>query len=423
MREEYLLALLMLGLVAVVEIVTRNRPRWWAAALLLAALAGSLAAGMGVRFREIVEGPFGFLDALLPCVLGMVFLRVMKDSGAWNRLFLLLQGKSSLLSGCGMLLFLALPGMITGFATAAVLMSARPVYGLLTKKGVSKARAAGFVTAGAFLGMMLPPNAAPAIVAANGAGSVLPTPYVGFFVPLLLLAGPAFLAVALLSAPLFQGEGPAEKAGSLLPLLPLGIVLLLLLADGLLGSFVYVGGQVVIYLIGLVLALLLPAQGRSLRAILDSLVQGVTDAAVPAAAVLALGSFIEVSSMNGIRGIFSYRILPYSVTAVMLVLMALSLVLGFFLSAPLPAFLMAYAVFPIGWLANTVLVTGCAAAVGVAGLLAFRGGVFSLVQEELSLEDVSYKQVLRQLLLPALLVLVMGVVMVLFGDKMTGIIL
>ena len=140
-------------------------------------------------------------------------------------------------------------------------------------------------------------------------------------------------------------------------------------------------------------------------------------------AVFALGAFIEVSSMTGVRGIFSYRILPYSVTAVMLALMALSVIVGVLLSSPLPAFFVAYAVFPIGWLANAVIVTGCAAAVGVAGLLAVRGGVFALAKEELSLQDVSYGAALRQLLLPALLVLAMGVVMVLFGDRMTGIIL
>ena len=135
MREEYLLALLMLGLVAVVEICTRNHPKWWAPALLLAAVAGSLVAGMGLRFREIVEGPFGFLDALLPCVVAMIFLRVLKDGGAWDRLIALLQGKSPLLTSFGMLLFLALPGMLTGFAAASVLMSAKPVYELLLVNG------------------------------------------------------------------------------------------------------------------------------------------------------------------------------------------------------------------------------------------------------------------------------------------------
>ena len=423
MREEYLLALLMLGLVAAVEICTRNHPKWWAPALLLAAVAGSLVAGMGLRFREIVEGPFGFLDALLPCVVAMIFLRVLKDGGAWDRLFARLQGKSPLLTSFGMLLFLALPGMLTGFAAASVLMSAKPVYELLMKKGASKAKAVGFIAVGAFLGMMLPPNCAPAIVASNGAGSVLPTPYVGFFLPLLILSCPAFLLFGLLSAPLFKGPASDAEKEKLLPLLPLVLVLLLVLVDGLLGSYVYVGGQALIFLVGVVLAFLLPTERRGPKAAFDTLIQGVTDIAVPVAAVFALGSFIEVSSMNGIRGIFSYHILPYSVTAVMLVLMAISVVLGFVLSAPLPAFLITYAVFPIGWLANTVIVTGCAAAVGVALLIACRGGVISRVKEELGVEDVSYGQTVEQLLLPALLVLIMGIVMVVFGDKMTGIIL
>ena len=39
------------------------------------------------------------------------------------------------------------------------------------------------------------------------------------------------------------------------------------------------------------------------------------------------------------------------------------------------------------------------------------------------MEDVSYGDTVKQLLLPALLMLIMGVVMVVFGDKMTGIIL
>ena len=149
MREEYLLALLMLGVVAVVEIITRNHPKWWAPALLLAAVAGSLAAGMGLRFREIVEGPFGFLDALLPCVVGMIFLRVLKDNGAWDALFSRLVGKSTILSSFGALLFLALPGMLTGFAAASVLMSARPVYEHLLKRGalmIPKRRKAGKVS-------------------------------------------------------------------------------------------------------------------------------------------------------------------------------------------------------------------------------------------------------------------------------------
>lgn len=427
MREEYILAIVMLGLAALVLAFTKNDRKWWTPALLLASVAGSLAAGMGLRFREIVEGPFGFLDALLPVVMAALFLRMLKDNGAWDLLFDKLAGRSPLGASFGLLFYLALPGMLTGCASMCVLMSAVPVYDYLQKRNAPKSKAVSFIAAGSFLGMMLPPNCLPAIIAANGAGSVLPTPYVGFFLPLLVLSAPAFLLCGLLFAGLFKGvpaaAPAAEKKSSLLPLFPLGLVLLLVLIDGLLGSYLYIGGQTLVFLIGLVLAALLPAVKRNAKGILSSLTQGITDCALPVAAVFALGSFIEVSSMNGIRGVYSLLILPYSTTAVMLVLMALSLLVGFFFSAPLPAFFIAYAVFPIGWLANTVTVTGCAAAIGLAWLIACRGGLVSLVRDELSLPEVSYKETVPGLLLAGLPVLLMAVLLVVFGDSMTGLIL
>ena len=434
MREEYILAIVMLGLVALVLAFTKNDRKWWTPALLLAAVAGSLAAGMGLRFREIVEGSFGFLDALLPVVMAALFLRMLKDNGAWDLLFDKLAGRSPLGASFGLLFYLALPGMLTGCASMGVLMSAVPVYDYLQKKNVPKSNAVSFIAAGSFLGMMLPPNCLPAIIAANGAGSVLPTPYVGFFLPLLVLSAPAFLLCGLLFAGLFKDEPAAapaaEKKASLLPLFPLGLVLLLVLIDGLLGSYLYIGGNVAIndWVLrhgGMHMDYngRLAITGTVNNHVLSSLMQGITDCALPVAAVFALGSFIEVSSMNGIRGVYSLLILPYSTTAVMLALMALSLLVGFFFSAPLPAFFIAYAVFPIGWLANTVTVTGCAAAIGLAWLIACRGGLVSLVRDELSLPEVSYKETVPGLLLAGLPVLLMAVLLVVFGDSMTGLIL
>ena len=60
---------------------------------------------------------------------------------------------------------------------------------------------------------------------------------------------------------------------------------------------------------------------------------------------------------------------------------------------------------------------------GVAYLIAWRGGIVSRVKEELGHERTVEWQAMKYLLLPAFLVLAMGVVMVVFGDKMTGIIL
>ena len=140
----------------------------------------------------------------------------------------------------------------------------------------------------------------------------------------------------------------------------------------------------------------------------------------PMALVFALGSFIEVSSMTGIRGIYSYWILPHNTTAVMLVLMAASLVIGYFLSVPIPAFLITYAVFPIGWLANTVIVTGCSTAIALVALLTMNGGVFKSVTDGLGDEfKLGRKESLKAVWPVALLVLAMGIIMVVFGDSLS----
>ena len=169
--------------------------------------------------------------------------------------------------------------------------------------------------------------------------------------------------------------------------------------------------------------LLLVIDRRGVRTALDTVSAGLMDAAVPVAMMFALGSFIEVSSMTGIRGYFSLKILGIETPVVMLVLMALSIVIGLFLGAPLPGFLAAYAVFPIGWLANTVIVTGVASSLGIAYLLAMRGGLVGDTVNALELTDVSWKGTVKHLLLPAALLLAMGVVMVVFGDSMTALIL
>ena len=75
MREEWLIAIVMLGVALVGGVLTKNSRKWSVAVLLAAALAGSLAAGMGVRFRELVEGPFGFLDVSLSVFAGWLFAR------------------------------------------------------------------------------------------------------------------------------------------------------------------------------------------------------------------------------------------------------------------------------------------------------------------------------------------------------------
>lgn len=426
MREEIVIALAMLAVLLAGGAITKNQRRYTPLILLLSAIAGSLAAGMGLRFREIVEGPFGFLDAMLSVLCGMVFLRVLHDGGALGVLFSrAARRKSRGARALCLMLFMALPGMLSGSALAGILISGPLVRDELRKAGVHENKVGQFVVVGAFLGMMLPPACIPAMVAANGAGSVLPTPYTGFFLPLLALTLPAFLAYWLLAArrvmpPAQSRTGQTEetRAGtSLLCLLPLLLVLAAVTLENLFPAQVYLGGMPVICLAGSLLSMLLPAKKRPLRDVLTSLSDGAADLLLPVASVFALGAVIEVSSMTGLRGLFSAAILPYAPAAVMLALMGLMLPAGLALAFPLAGWLAAYAVFPIGWMANAVMVAGCSAALGAAVLLAPRGGILTDARERLGL-NASWRGVMAGAWLPLTVLLACGVCFVLFGDAL-----
>lgn len=422
MREELLIALVMLGVVVVGSVLTKNNKKRAVLVLLLAALAGSLTAGMGVRFREIVEGPFGFLDAALSVVCAAILVRALEKAGAFDALLERILGiKSRTLRTLCMALLIALPGMLTGLASVSVVTTGALVGKRMKTAGVAQEKIARTVIVGSFLGMMLPPNCLPAIIAANGAGSVLPTPYVGFFLPLLVMSLPAFVVYVLTCRDTLAFEAPAQEGKSAkLALIVLALVALAVLVEGLLSSVVYIGGSALYFTVA-ALVLLFSCGGA--KKALDTASAGLMDAAIPVALMFALGSFIEVSSMTGVRGYYSLLILGTDTSVVMLIQMALMLLLGLVLGTPLPAFLATYAVFPIGWLANTVIVTGVASALGAAHLLAMRGGLTEEVCTTLALDGVSWKHTIRSLLLPAVLVLAMGVIMVVFGDSMTALIL
>ena len=413
MRNELIVAIVMFLISIGGSITMKNDKKWSVLFLFLAAIAGSLAAGMGVRFREIVEGPFGFLDSMLCVCAASVLVAVLDRAGAFVLLYAKISKiRCSILRSFLILFFIALPAMLTGFASASLLTTGKMVRNLLEKQGEKKASV--IVAVGAFLGVILPPNCIPAIIAANGAGSVLPTPYSGFFLPLLVVGLPAFIVYAIMEHEALSSleEADVQDKGAAAALVVLILVLVAVLIEGVFSSVLWLGGNTLVVFVATVLILALTKFFGSARETLETVSGGLMKAAVPMAIVFALGSFIEVSSMTGVRGMFSYWILGYSTTGVMLVLMAASLIIGYFLSIPIPAFLITYAVFPIGWLANTVIVTGCSVVLAVVGLITRKGGI---------IEDdgLKHTEVLKNVCVPAILVLVCGVLLVLFGDKLT----
>ncbi len=416
MRNEIVVALVMLLISIGGSIATRNDRKWSVFFLFLASVAGSLAAGMGIRFREIVEGPFGFLDSMLCVCAASVLVAVLERSGAFgylaDRVFSI---RSRTLRAFGVLFLIALPSMLTGFAGSSLLTTGR----LFRERvqGADPKKVHLTVCVGAFIGVILPPNCIPAMIAANGAGSVLPTPYAGFFLPLLVIGLPAFIVYALMRRDILASVEVQEKSGSgsaLVSLIVLAVAGIAVLFDGVLPNVLYLGGNNLVFFVSSIIVIAVCKGFGGFTAVFDTVSDGLMKAVVPMAVVFSLGSFIEVSSMTGVRGLYSMWILPYNVVPVMLVLMAAALVIGYFFSTPVPAFLITYAVFPIGWLANTVPVAGLGAALAVVALITRNGGIVNCRENGLKSSDV-----LREVWLPVVLVLAVGTAFVVFGDSLT----
>lgn len=424
MREEILIAAVMIAISVIGSVWKKNDRKWSVVFLLAATVVGSLVAGMGIRFREIVEGPFGFLDSSLNVVCASVFVWLLYVGGCFDSLFApITKIKNRVVKSVAVLLFIALPAALTGFTMASVLTTGKIVGDNLKANGMDGKKATTVVVGGSFIGMIMPPNCIPAIIAANGAGSVLPTPYIGFFLPLLLTAVPSCIIFTLMNMKTLSAVTETNmEEKSTFSIIIFAAVCILLLVEGLLSSFVYIGGGTLIFTIASILLIVANKGFGSARKCLDTICDGMENAVWPVAFIFALGSFIEVSSMTGVRGLYSLWILPYEVPNVMLVLILASLVIGTFLGEPIPAFLITYAVFPIGWLANTVVVTGCAAGLACVSVLDFRGGLIPRVSKALG-TDCKYGDIIKQMIPILVATLCMGLVWVYLGDNLSMLIL
>ena len=415
MREEVLVFIVMVATLLVGAVVTRNRREWSPFFLIVASVLGSLVSGMGIRAREIVEGGFGFLDASLSVTAATVFVFLLYKGGAFHRIFQWIAGIGNrALKSLLVLLFIAFPSSLTGFPFASLLTTGTIASSYMEKGGVKKEKITEILVIGSFIGMVMPPSSLPAIIASNGSGSVLPTPYNGFYLPLLAISLPLLIVYWLFNIkPLSSFEDKGKVGVEMVIAI---LVALAALFDGVFGSLGYNGGNTLSFFLGSV-AVIIVEKGygsavKCFSAVSDSLMEAV----VPVAFLFALGSFIEVSSMTGVRGLFSLRILPYSVEGVMAFMMALSVVVGLFFSYPLPAFLISYAVFPIGWLANPVVVTGVSMALAVTTILSVRSPLLDAASELTALDGKMKRKVFIPILAISILSLALGFFFLHFGD-------
>ncbi|MEG1850083.1 MAG: TRAP transporter large permease subunit, partial [Oscillospiraceae bacterium] len=340
------------------------------------------------------------------------------DNGTFEYLFNKLIGKKrgATAQMILLLLFIAIPGMLTGTAAACVATTGLMVGRYLIGKGVEKAKAVELVAVGSLLGMLMPPLCLPAMTVVVGRQGSYPASFEGYFVPLLILALPALLVYGALSGKRILGETGAEPAavqtGSPLCLLPILVVGLLLLAHNFLYFATPFLGYPLIYMIGFILAIFVNAKKASP---LESAARGVRIVAPAVALMFATGAISEVLTMVGSHGTLSTALVLGDVSPVVLsVVCMLALTLsGLVLGGPFAFTVSAVCSYLIGALVypnSEMALVASGAALAVAMFLSARGGLIGTTCDTLEVSGVSSKQILQKSAVPVGLVLLVSLI-------------
>ena len=232
--------------------------------LIIAAITGALVGGFGFPFRHFIEGTQLFLYLMLIVVTGMIFMGIIKASGALDaltRLIIEKFHKTPSLVLILLMILIMLPAMLTGSAPASVLSTGVLVVPILTRLGIPKEETAAILALGSIYGLAAPPINVPAMIIATG----VYMPYEGFTLMLLILTIPlAIFSVLFLGRRYVKDVKPDEVLKDLpqtlstqkyLIHLPLIVVLLLMILIRMFPGKIPDIGTPMIFMIGTLLGL------------------------------------------------------------------------------------------------------------------------------------------------------------------------
>jgi len=325
----------------------------------LISMAVLLLSEKNLPIHILVNGAFGYFDAVMTVLCAVLFITAIEKSGLLKHIATVLT--TSLGSKPRLLIMLTTilsmsGGMITGSSSSSILTTGAVAFPIFKAAGLDNKKAGTLVMISGVLGMIAPPLNIQAMVICEG----VDMPYVGFTYPLLWLTVPAALIFALLIAGR-DLRSPAKtervefKLKDLLLYLPLIFAIVLSVLDSL--SVIQIGLPL-IFFASAVLAVFCSGKMRKFLEIsLDAM-----DQALPILAILVgIGMLIEVMTLTGVRGFIVANMLffPYAV-------LFLSVGLG------TPAF-------------GAISSYGAASVLGIPFLLAFRGGNDVLIASSISL--------------------------------------
>lgn len=394
--------------------------------LMLSSIGGALAAGEGFPIRHFVEGTFSYIDTILIICSAMVFMKVIEASGTLDALCSLIIRKfhkHQALLLIFIMFVIMFPGMITGSSTAAVLSGGSIMAPVLLTMGIDPVSTAAIIAVGGLMGMVAPPVNLPAMIIGGG----IDTPFVGFGIPLVLLAFP----VAIFSV-LFLGLKPVrqmdyEKVAPTLNLelssqygfriyLPILLLVVLMCLTKIVKIIPDVG-MPVMFLISAALGLF---TGKKIK-VLDAVQEAVHTSMPVMGILMGVGMFIQIMTLTGVRGF---------IVSVCLGLPEQLLYLAAAISIPLFGAVSSFGAasvlgvpFTLAFLnGNTIVTIAGLSLIASLGDMMPPTALAGIFAAKVTPGVENYTSVLKRCAIPMAAVMVWGLIFVIFSSKIAGLI-
>ena len=430
LTEPILLFFVMCAIMAVASVLFKGKWGMIAPVMFVTSLVIMLVAGQGFQLRVATEGPFAYIDTVMWVMTGAGLVFALYRNGTFEFLFnkIIAAKRGNFVQMLLLVLFIGLPGMITGSALACVATTGLMAGKYLLDKGVEKAKVVELVAVGSLLGMMMPPLSITGMGIYISRSGIYPAAWEGLFLPMLIVTVPALIVYSIMAGKRIlagvEADANADKSGSAICLVPLLVVFVLVLGYNFLYSVLpYYGGYPIIYLIGFVLALF--CKNKSFNA-LTAYVDGITSVAIELALIMGYASLVETITFAGVSGTIQAQLLLSGINNNMttLVLVAITLAGGFFLGSPF-----AYALaglfttlitnynsfYPASGFEMPVL--GYSIAVSLTLLMCLRGGIVSHVCDKLETGEVKAGGVVKNALIPVIVMLLVAVVYIMASSQ------
>ncbi len=165
--------------------------------LIITGIATTLAAGMGIPLRHIVQGTFVYFNVILIVITGMIFLKVLEDSGSVaviSKSLVLWLHKHPKWLLVTITILLLIPGMLTGVAVTSVLSVGVFIAPIMVAIGIPVINTAAIIAIVSALSMVAPPTNLLGMIMALGINA----PYEGFELPSFLLSIPLAIILSLI---------------------------------------------------------------------------------------------------------------------------------------------------------------------------------------------------------------------------------